>query len=548
MPFSSPASITTIATPRHSSSSSSANRNSPKRRDLSYNNLTGKIPISDSLRDVSYNHFTWVDVSGPKTCSKGNNSLHINCGGEEVYISSIKFDEDTERKSTSSYYQVDDWAISNTGHFLELDPNVDHSILFNESNIHNNVTNAAMDDTVLYRTARTSAISVTYYGLCLVNGNYTVKLHFAEIILTQDNSSNIVGKRVFDVYLQGKLELKDFDIVKEAGGVYRTVVKSYTVIVRNNTLKIQFYWAGKGTTTIPYKGNYGPLISAISVDPTELMGMDLESGIFTLTQIKAATKNFDISNKLGEGGFGMGKLNNGTLIAIKQLSPKSTQGFSEFVTKLGVLCTAQHENIVRLYGFCAQGEQKFLVLEYMENNSLSHALFAQLKAKLAEGATDIAGTQKYMAPEYALHGHLTFKADVYSFGLVLLEIVSGKSVTDKPEVGDFHNMFEWACKIAEEDILELVDPDLGSQYSEEDATKFLKVALLCTLAPCSARPTIEQASKVLEDQTNFQDLKNLCLSVDTKNDIIRKHCFDSSSETSLRISELITESIEIELS
>uniref|UniRef100_A0A251RU24 Putative malectin n=1 Tax=Helianthus annuus TaxID=4232 RepID=A0A251RU24_HELAN len=92
-------------------------------------------------------------------------------------------------------------------------------------------------------------------------------LHFAEIVFTQDKSFNSLGKRVFDVYVQGELKLKDFNIVKEAGGTGRAVVKSYLVNVKNNTLKIQLYWAGKGTTGIPVSGSYGPIISAISIDP-----------------------------------------------------------------------------------------------------------------------------------------------------------------------------------------------------------------------------------------------------------------------------------------
>ena len=68
---------------------------------------------------------------------------------------------------------------------------------------------------------------------------------------------------------QGKLVLKDFNIEDEAGGTHRAVVKNFTAIVATNTLEIRFYWAGKGTQSIPYRGTYGPLISAISVDPGE---------------------------------------------------------------------------------------------------------------------------------------------------------------------------------------------------------------------------------------------------------------------------------------
>ncbi|KAI3731705.1 hypothetical protein L1987_62894 [Smallanthus sonchifolius] len=268
---------------------------------LTKNNLTGPMPgwvISSAKNvDVSYNHFTW-DASGPKRCeqrtinvvesyssstdkqndihpclrkdfpcTKSNalliRSLHINCGGEEVNINNtIKYEADTKRQGASTYYNGGNWAFSSTGNFLD-DRHSDTYILSDTSNLHYISTS----DTELYTTARRAAISLTYYGLCLVNGNYTVRLHFAEIAFTQYNSFNSLGKRVFDVYVQGELKLEDFDIVKAAGGTGRVVIKSYTVNVKNNTLKIQLYWAGKGTTGIPFRGSYGPIISAISVDP-----------------------------------------------------------------------------------------------------------------------------------------------------------------------------------------------------------------------------------------------------------------------------------------
>lgn len=72
------------------------------------------------------------------------------------------------------------------------------------------------------------------------------------------------------VLLQGKLVLKDFNIEKEAKGTGKPTIKNFTAEVTSHTLKIQFYWAGRGTTGIPLRGYYGPLISAISVDPSKL--------------------------------------------------------------------------------------------------------------------------------------------------------------------------------------------------------------------------------------------------------------------------------------
>ena len=149
---------------------------------------------------------------------------------------------------------------------------------------------------------------------------------------------------------------------------------------------------------------------------TELKGLDLQTGLFTLRQIKAATNNFDAANKIGEGGFGsvykvfstiisfpsfyafklfskqfvliklyteektlflkmQGVLSDGTIIAVKQLSSKSKQGNREFVTEIGMISALQHPHLVKLYGCCIEGNQLLLIYEYMENNSLARALF-----------------------------------------------------------------------------------------------------------------------------------------------------------------------------
>ncbi|KAI3683126.1 hypothetical protein L1987_83626 [Smallanthus sonchifolius] len=371
-------------------------------------------------------------------------SLHINCGGEELYINNTKYEADRENKGALQYYNAGNWAFSRTGMFKDrIDP---------DAYIFSNTSNISTFDTGLYTTARRSAISLTYYGLCLMNSNYTVKLHFAEIFFTQYKSLNITGRRVFDVYVQLFNAAYGYNNRDEGIGV--PVIKSYLVNVKNNTAKIQLYWAGKGTTNIPFQETYGPVISAISVDPNfkppsfgkkiqvgitvgipcglvvaflvgvciwrfrikhraarELTVQDLEEGIIPIKKIKNATKNFDPSNKIGEGGFGAvykGLLSDGTYIAVKQLSSKSKQGTHEFLTEISMLSALQHPNLVKLHGCCVEGHQFSLIYEYMENNCLSRALFG------------------YLAPEYQHGGDKTSAADVYSFGIVLLEIVTGK--------------------------------------------------------------------------------------------------------------------------
>ncbi|XP_058100948.1 probable leucine-rich repeat receptor-like serine/threonine-protein kinase At3g14840 [Magnolia sinica] len=475
-----------------------------------------------------------------------------------------------------------------------------------------------MPNSELYTKARLSPISVTYYGLCLQNGNYTVKLHFAEIMFTDDRTYSSLGKRLFDVYIQGELVLKDFNIKDEAGGSGQEVVKNFTVPVTNTTLEIRLCWAGKGTQIVPVQGTYGPLLSAISVDPEftppksgkkistgvvvgivtsvlfvtflfilflwrkgcpgskttkdqDLRDLDLQTGSFTLQQIRAATNNFDFSNKVGEGGFGSvyrGLLSDGTSIAVKQLSSKSSQGNREFVNEIGLISALQHPNLVKLYGCCIEGDQLSLVYEYMENNSLARALFgteehqlqldwptrhkicvgiarglaylheeSKLKvvhrdikatnvlldrdlnpkisdfglARLGEEekthiSTRIAGTVGYMAPEYAMHGYLTEKADVYSFGVVALEIVSGKSITNFRPEGNHIHLVDWAYVLKEKgSILELIDPKLGPEFNKKEATEMINVALLCTNQSPVLRPTMSAVVCMLGGKSVIQD-------------------------------------------
>ncbi|KAL2589433.1 hypothetical protein AAZV13_13G229200 [Glycine max] len=250
------------------------------------------------------------------------------------------------------------------------------------------------------------------------------ELSSEEIMFTDDNTYSSLGRRIFDVYIQGVQVMKDFNIANEAGGVGKNITRSFPAHVRNNSLIIRFYWAGKGTTAIPY----GPLISAISVTHVstttsgsmstgvivgivvaaivlvilivlgwriyigkrnsfgkELKDLNLQTNLFTMRQIKVATNNFDISNKIGEGGFGpvyKGILSNGMIIAVKMLSSKSKQGNREFINEIGLISALQHPCLVKLHGCCVEGDQLLLVYEYMENNSLAQALFGNGASQL----------------------------------------------------------------------------------------------------------------------------------------------------------------------
>ncbi|KAL5151453.1 putative leucine-rich repeat receptor-like serine/threonine-protein kinase [Glycine soja] len=615
---------------------------------LTGNFLTGLVPEWTSANnknlDLSYNNFSVEDreskicyqkTAGPvscenstRTCTKNVQSLYINCGGKQVVVGGITYDEDMDSAGPAVYKQSrNNWAFSNTGQFM------DNNTLAIQGKLPayttENETRLYMTDAELYKNARISPMSLTYYGFCLENGDYTVKLHFAEIMFTADSTYSCLGRRLFDVYIQGRRVLKDFNIANEAQGVGKELIKEFPAHVSTNDLEIRFYWAGKGTTNIPYKSVYGPLISAISVkyaqyDSTgdmsagvivaivaalvivvilivlgilwwmgfigdccwnasvegllstsnflphfgrkkhllmkELRDLDLQTGVFTLHQIKVATNNFDISNKIGEGGFGpvyKGILSNSKPIAVKQLSPKSEQGTREFINEIGMISALQHPNLVKLYGCCVEGDQLLLVYEYMENNSLAHAhlklswptrkkicvgiarglafmheesrlkvVHRDLKtsnvlldedlnpkisdfglARLREGdnthiSTRIAGTWGYMAPEYAMHGYLTEKADVYSFGVITIEIVSGKRNTIHQSKEEAFYLLDWARLLKDRgSIMELVDPRLGIDFNEEEVMLMVKVALLCTNVTSTLRPSMSTVLNMLEGRT-----------------------------------------------
>ncbi|KAB1202734.1 hypothetical protein CJ030_MR8G002234 [Morella rubra] len=436
------------------------------------------------------------------------------------------YEEDLSKDGASHFSSVSEkWAYSSTGVYMDKS---------SSSYITTNTSSLNVDGP--YKTARLAPLSLKYYGLCLRKGSYKVKLYFAEIMFSDDQTFSSLGKRIFNVSIQGNLVLKDFNIAEEAGGVGKGICKEFdNVLVNGSTLEIHLYWAGKGTTAIPDRGVYGPLISAISVTPNfkvglsagaiagivlascvllvlilvflrvkgflggkdledkELRGLDLQTGYFTLRQIKAATNNFEPANKIGEGGFGpvyKGILSDGAVIAVKQLSSKSKQGNREFVTEIGMISALQHPNL----------DQRSNKLH------LDWATRKKICLGIAKGLTYLHEESRgYMAPEYAMRGHLTDKADVYSFGVVALEIVSGKSNANYRPKEEFVYLLDWAYFLQEQgNLLELVDPSLGSSYSSEEAMRMLNMALLCTNPSPTLRPAMSSVVGMLEGKIPVQ--------------------------------------------
>ncbi|XP_055803386.1 probable LRR receptor-like serine/threonine-protein kinase RFK1 isoform X3 [Solanum dulcamara] len=405
--------------------------------DLSYNNFTWQGPEQPACRQNTNYYINLYKSSAAAgtlknvlpctedvTCPRYGCSLHVNCGGNDVAVKEnnrlIDYDGDAQVEGGSARNFRSDkyWGFSSTGDFMDDD---------NDQNTRFIETIPSTDLSELYSRARVSPLSLTYFRYCLENGSYNVSLHFAEIIFKEDSTYNSLGRRVFDIYIQEKLVWKDFNIEEEARGVQRPVIRYFNATVTDSVLEIRFYWAGKGTVRIPLRGHYGSLISAISVDSTfkfcsnkdrkttiiyvivgvlaacitffvlsilwwkgclcrkskrkDLNGVELQMVYFTLKQIKTATKNFDASNKIGEGGFGpvyKGQLLDGTLVAVKQLSSQSKQGNREFLNEISMISCLQHPNLVKLHGCCIEADQLLLVYEYLDNNSLASVLFGKL--------------------------------------------------------------------------------------------------------------------------------------------------------------------------
>ncbi|KAL0688130.1 hypothetical protein Bca4012_087807 [Brassica carinata] len=283
--------------------------------------------------------------------------------------------------------------------------------------------------------------------------------------------------------------------------------------------------------------------------------------------IQTATADFAESNKIGQGGFGevyKGILSDGTEVAVKKLSKSSGQGDVEFKNEVVLVAKLQHRNLVRLLGFCLEGEERVLVYEYVPNKSLDYFLFdpakqaqldwsrrykiiggvargilylhqdsrltiihrdlkasnilldADMNPKIAdfgmarifgldqtqENTSRIVGTYGYMSPEYAMHGQYSMKSDVYSFGVLVLEIISGKKNSSFFQTDGAHDLVSYAWRLWSNGTpLDLVDPVIVDNCQRNEVVRCVHIGLLCVQEDPVDRPTLSTIVLMLTSNT-----------------------------------------------
>ncbi|KAJ4841683.1 hypothetical protein Tsubulata_002083 [Turnera subulata] len=312
------------------------------------------------------------------------------------------------------------------------------------------------------------------------------------------------------------------------------------------------------------RSSEAPILCSACGARTELYIKD--SMRFSFPEIQLATDNFSKENLLGEGGYGhvyKGKLKDGQLIAAKVRKEASTQGFAEFHSEVYVLNFARHKNIVMLLGFCCKENLNILVYEYICNKSLDWHLFDSTENVLewhqrhaiaigiAKGLrflheecrggpiihrdmrpsnvllthdfvpmlgdfglarwktgddpvqTRILGTLGYLAPEYAESGIVSVRTDVYAFGIVLLQLISGRKVVDDKRQEGQQSLRQWAESVIERLALhELIDARLGDSYDTYELYLMAKAAYLCVQRNPELRPSMGEVIHLLEGEND----------------------------------------------
>ncbi|GAU20779.1 hypothetical protein TSUD_84970 [Trifolium subterraneum] len=229
--------------------------------------------------------------------------------------------------------------------------------------------------------------------------------------------------------------------------------------------------------------------------------------LFSFKTIMTATRNCGHENKLGQGGFGSvykGCLVNGQVIAVKRLSRDSGQGKEEFKNEVRLLVKLQHRNLVRLLGCSFENEERMLVYEYLPNKSLDFFIFEYLeKMKSKQEQKEWLGhSSGYMAPEYAMEGRYSTKTDVFSYGVLLLEIIAGQRNTHCEIGRESPNLIGHVWTLwTEGRALDTVDSTLNQSYPPTIVLRCIQIGLLCVQENGMSRPSMSEVVFMLANET-----------------------------------------------
>eukprot|EP00268_Persea_americana_P003598 TRINITY_DN1108_c0_g1_i5.p1 TRINITY_DN1108_c0_g1~~TRINITY_DN1108_c0_g1_i5.p1 ORF type:complete len:779 (-),score=90.63 TRINITY_DN1108_c0_g1_i5:141-2477(-) len=251
--------------------------------------------------------------------------------------------------------------------------------------------------------------------------------------------------------------------------------------------------------------------TVLSDNDIEENGKGSELFLFDVSVIAVATNNFSESNLLGKGGFGpvyKGQLLSGQEIAVKRLSKTSTQGIKEFKNEVTLIAKLQHRNLVRLLGYGISGQEKILIYEYMRNKSLDSIIFDFGMARIfgqnqAQANTNrVVGTYGYMSPEYAMDGRFSVKSDAFSFGVILLEIISGKRNSYYCDCCSMNLIGHVWEKWKEDRAMEVVDSSMINISSfGTEVLRCIQIGLLCVQEKAKDRPNMSSVVLMLGNET-----------------------------------------------